>query len=289
MKVNVHFDFESLKVCEGEAGEDQQQTIEMLKEGRVLLSELRNYHGNAESIRVALSNSGDVDVQRASFTTIRPNIESISKFYRLSADISQYASNLAKILTTANDILNNLPSMTLLGEIVLFCFEFDQEKMAKPEIQNDFSFYRRSLGSAATGDEVLPLPTDDANVVSMWLAQALPMMTAVCNALKDNSIVLAHLANVCYGMLYRKSYQENDKSRLVQIMIISAIMYDRVSGKPGGIFASNKEIKVKNYIRLLKRDGGSHTQQLGQCMKYSTLHFNDDSTPSSVKRDLDRL
>jgi len=32
-----------------------------------------------------------------------------------------------------------------LGDLLVFCFNFDQEKMVKPTIQNDFSFYRRIL------------------------------------------------------------------------------------------------------------------------------------------------
>lgn len=208
----------------------------------------------------------------------------------MSLEISQAARTLANELVTVENIKVNLPYVQILGDILLFAFEFDQLKMLKPEIQNDFSFYRRSLGSAAIGNGVLPLPSDEANVVSMWLAGALPMMGSVGSALKEESIVLVHMANIAFGMLARKSCESvEDKVQLVNIMIISLIMYDRVCGVPGGVFTSHSAIKAKKCIQVMKREGGNRAQQLAQCIKYSTIHYNDNTTPKSIKNDLDRL
>lgn len=291
MKIDVDFDINGIVVDASEAHADTiNSTLTILKEARSLLIQLQNYHGNAESIRVALSNSQDADLQRESFSNLCPNIDIIAKFHRFSVEIAKATTTLANELTTVENVKENLTYVQLLGEILLFSFEFDQLKMMKPEIQNDFSFYRRSLGSAAMGNETLPLPSDEANVVSMWLAVGLPMMGSICNALSAESVVLVHVADIAFGMLARKSIvSEEQKMKLVNLMIISVIMYDRVCGVPGGVFTSNSAIKVKKCIQVMKRDGGSRAQQLAQCLKYSTIHYNDISTPKSIKKDLDRL
>jgi hypothetical protein len=291
MKIDVDFNLQTLESYEGEHNEIIQSTTTLLTEARSLLSQLQNYHGNAESIRMALSNSGDADLQRESFSNLCPNIDIIAKFHRLSVEIAQHVTILANELVTIDKVKEHLPFVQLLGNIFLFAFEFDQLKMIKPEIQNDFSFYRRSLDSAAThGNNDIPLPSDEANVVSMWLAVGLPMQGSVSAPLKADSIVLVHMANIAFGMLARKiPVSDDDKIKLVKIMIISVIMYDRVCGVPGGVFTSQSAIKVKRCIQVLKRDGGNNAQQLAQCIKYSTIHYNDNTTPDSIKRDLDRL
>mmetsp|Transcript_36538 Transcript_36538/g.68059 ORF Transcript_36538/g.68059 Transcript_36538/m.68059 type:complete len:300 (+) Transcript_36538:80-979(+) len=289
MKIDVDFNLNGIEPT-GVHASTIESSLHHLSEARNLLKDLVNYHGNGESIRVALSNSQDVDLQRESFSNLCPNIDVIARFHRLSVDIATDAASLANELITVENVKENLTYVKLLGEILLFAFEFDQMKMMKPEIQNDFSFYRRSLGSAATGGDALPLPSDEANVVSMWLAGSLPMMGSICAALASESVVLVHMTHVAFGMLVRKSVESSEeKVKLVNLMIISTIMYDRVCGVPGGVFTSSSAIKVKKCIQVMKRDGGNRAQQLAQCIKYSTIHYNDNSTPKSIKNDLDRL
>ena len=290
MKIDVDFDLHCLDGFEGEHEETIKASINLLKEARSMLAELQNYHGNSESIRVALSNSQDTELQRESFSNLRPNIEIVAKFHRLSIDIAQLVTTISNELVTVEKVKENLPFVQLLGDIFLFAFEFDQLKMIKPEIQNDFSFYRRSLGSVAENGATLPLPSDEANVVSMWLAVGMPMMGSVSAPLKAESTVLVHMTNISFGMLARKIPQsEEEKMKLVKIMIISIIMYDRVCNVPGGVFTSQSAIRVKKCIQVMKRDGGNHAQHLAQSIKYSTIHYNDNSTPDSIKRDLDRM
>ena len=76
----------------------------------------------------------------------------------------------------------------------------------KPELQNDFSFYRRSLGSKAIEPLPKPILADSAQVISMWIAQNLPMMSAIADI---DPLPLAALANVCCGMVIRQVCGEN--------------------------------------------------------------------------------
>ena len=261
-----------------------------LDESPSLLSDLQCYHGNADVIRNALSNSHDVDLQRESFSALRPNIDTIKKCHLLSIEFSQLVSDMAEELESLQSVKDNITSIQLMSDIFLFAFEFDQLKMLKPEIQNDFSFYRRSLGTAATTNEVIPVSANDANGVSMWLADSLPMMTSLCKALKSHPNMLVHMAHISFGMLARKvPMTVDDKAKLVKLMVVASIMYDRVCNIPGGVFVSQSPINIKKCIRIMKRDGGSNKEQLAQCIKYSTLHYNDGSTPNSIRRELERI
>lgn len=116
--------------------------------------------------------------------------------------------------------------------------------MLKPEIQNDFSFYRRSLGSKALSSANVPRPpvsSDLTNVISMWLAQNLPMISSITST-QTRSLAIAHLANICCGMLLRNVCQESEIARVMNTMIAATVIYDRIS--PEGAFVNNSQVRV---------------------------------------------
>ena len=116
--------------------------------------------------------------------------------------------------------------------------------MLKPEIQNDFSFYRRSLGSKALSSAKVskpPVSSDMANVISMWLAQNLPMTSAI-NGRQTRPNAIASLANACCGMIIRDVNPE-ENLKIMNIMVGSTVVYDRISNE--GAFGSNSQIRVK--------------------------------------------
>jgi hypothetical protein len=118
--------------------------------------------------------------------------------------------------------------------------------MLKPEIQNDFSYYRRSLGSKSlsNGDVATPPVTADlANVISMWLAQNLPMISSI-NGRETRSAAIGHLANVCCGLILRNVCQENEVAKVMNIMIAATVIYDRIA--PEGSFSNNSLVKVRH-------------------------------------------
>ena len=65
-----------------------------------------------------------------------------------------------------------------LAEVFDFVLKFDELKMLRPGLQNDFSFYRRSLGKHAQDPNLL-VKDDDASFISLFLAAHIPMMTAL--------------------------------------------------------------------------------------------------------------
>jgi hypothetical protein len=53
----------------------------------------------------------------------------------------------------------------VVGEILDFALKFDEIKMMKSALQNDFSYYRRSMGKR-NFDE-LPVSDEDANLIRL--------------------------------------------------------------------------------------------------------------------------
>lgn len=120
--------------------------------------------------------------------------------------------------------------------------------MLKPEIQNDFSYYRRSLGSKSlsSGDVAKPPVTADlANVISMWLAQNLPMISSI-NGRETRNAAIGHLANVCCGLILRNVCPEDEVTKVMNIMIAATVIYDRIT--PEGSFSNNSLVKVGDTI-----------------------------------------
>ena len=93
------------------------------------------------------------------------------------------------------------PSNTLLLSFP-YMFSHSNAQMMKPELQNDFSFYRRALGSKAVEQLPKPVQPDVAQVISMWVAQNLPMTVSITN---NDPLPLAALANICCGMILRQA------------------------------------------------------------------------------------
>lgn len=250
----------------------------LLERGKVALSKLRNYNGCASIVRKALSDSRNFDLQKTSFEGVSPNIIDISTFYYLSVDIAKVVAELTSRLVHGRvDVFEQHAAIAkCLGDVLLFSFEFDQQKMLKPEIQNDFSFYRRALGTKALDNVLKPVSADVAHVISMWIAQNLPMTNAIINI---DSVPLAALSNLCCGMVQRQTAGPN-LSHILRVMVASIIVFDRVNDI--GAFHPASLIKMRKVVSAIAKFGGEDRVLLSDSLKFSTIHYKDDTTPEAI-------
>lgn len=77
--------------------------------------------------------------------------------------------------------------MKQLAEILEFVLKFDEHKMKTPAIQNDFSYYRRTLTRASltrqdTAEKDLVVGNELANRMSLFYAHATPMLRVLSHA-----------------------------------------------------------------------------------------------------------
>lgn len=74
-----------------------------------------------------------------------------------------------------------------LAEILEFVLKFDEHKMKTPAIQNDFSYYRRTLTRASlarqeSAEKDLVVGNELANRMSLFYAHATPMLRVLSHA-----------------------------------------------------------------------------------------------------------
>jgi hypothetical protein len=125
--------------------------------------------------------------------------------------------------------------------------------MLKPELQNDFSFYRRCITNRAVVAMIseqsleIPVNTDNADYISMWCRQNMPFLGAF-QSINGNINVLHNITNLCAGMILRRDFSAAPSViiHVLTIMVAAFISYDAMA--PEGAFLYTSDIKVSNII-----------------------------------------
>jgi hypothetical protein len=96
-----------------------------------------------------------------------------------------------------------------LCDVLNFVLKFDGAKMMQPHVQNDFSFYRRTLGKMGRDAQ----EAAEASMVSMFIANNAPLMAALVKGTTAASghnmrvkEVIAAIANICCNMVVSDKY-----------------------------------------------------------------------------------
>lgn len=169
--------------------------------------------------------------------------------------------------------LDRHPGLTkLFADILNFVFEFDYLKIRNPTLQNDFSFYRRTLQRGRSnpvennsGSDLRSAINEDdlANRISLFIAYPTPMLKCVIETttkyVQTNRLVksvsdwLASIWFACFQNLNtnnhnkKKSNQhspstENNVTFYLKVMVVSIILYDHID--PNGAFSKYSPINV---------------------------------------------
>lgn len=288
-----------LDFTEGDKGQFEENSIfnvdELLLRSNNVFKKLSTYKGCGAIIQQALKDYQNIDLLRESFETISPNIETICEFYHISSEIVQAIERVTTALQGGFQQFQRQSKLSrILGRLLLFCFEFDQAKMSKPELQNDFSFYRRCLTSPHIESLNKPVAPDLAPEISMWIAESLPMFASITpktvhgkvhRAIPlENTETLAILANICCGMVQRQRCGAS-MPLVFKMMVAATIAFDRASER--GAFHSRSPIKISRVVAVIAKHGGADKGMLQASLKFSTIHFKDADTSNSVKAALD--
>ncbi|KAF9130054.1 Protein fam49a [Linnemannia hyalina] len=298
---DVQLDFEDSSMTEEEL-ESYSNVLHLLEPTPDLLQMLRTYDGCGEYIRQAIGSPGPESEQEA-WDHVRPAVEKLKTFYKYSTSIE---SCLPQILQTLciGDVNKNLerhPGLArILCQLLDFVFEFDSLKMKTPQIQNDFSYYRRCLSRGKLSNEVdlkSAMNEDElANHVSMFYAYPTPMLKTVTEVTtqfvgqhrvrRSVSECLATLAGVCYHTVNNSKKKPNQRAETtafcLRVMVISIIIYDHI--EPQGAFNKSSPINIKNSVKAIHTFGNAtDTPNLISALRFNTKHLNDATTPKTIK------
>jgi len=272
--------------------------------GRVLnradeiVEHLSNYKGCGDLIRKAIT-SPSSENEDAAWAAVLPCVDRLRDFYDYSLELEQCVPKLLTALCKdipVNALQDNQALAKLLANLFDFVLRFDDLKMTNPAIQNDFSYYRRTLNRlklSKTQDRQVTIKDDLANRMSLFYAYPTPMMKCLSETTQkflssskindQATLTLATMANACNSMVERARFK-NESTNLFSLRAMTAaiVLYDHVHTV--GAFHKRSPVNIKGCVLTLKNHKPAPPESLLNALRFTTVHLNDDDTPSSIKQ-----
>uniref|UniRef100_A0A8C8APU4 CYRIA/CYRIB Rac1 binding domain-containing protein n=3 Tax=Neoaves TaxID=3078114 RepID=A0A8C8APU4_9STRI len=255
----------------------------------------------------AIQNPGDLRLQERAWSAVCPLVAKLKRFYEFSLRLENALRSLLEALTSppyapTQHLEREQALAKQFAEILHFTLSFDELKMTNPAIQNDFSYYRRTISRNRINnlqlDAESEVNNEMANRMSLFYAEATPMLKTLSNAttkfvsenktlpIEDTTDCLSTMACVCRVMLETPEYRSrftNTETLLfcMRVMVGVIILYDHVH--PVGAFAKTSKIDMKGCIKVLKDQPSTSTEGLLNALRYTTRHLNDDTTSKQIR------
>jgi len=270
----------------------------VLVKGPAILDRLFKYEGCEEFIRKAITQPG-AETEESAWNAVLPAVDQLQEFYDFSLELESCFPKLVVALckNDPKDSLANQQALAKqLADVFDFVLRFDDSKLVNPAIQNDFSYYRRTLNRMKLSKKDLNIKIRDdlANRMSLFFAYPTPMMnvlneTTVKFLSQDTTVprenvtvALATMANVCHDMVAQKRFDSNNTNMFcLRAMTGAIILFDHLHAQ--GAFARKSPINIKGCITVLK-SFPSGTDGLLNALRFTTIHLNDPDTPNAIKQ-----
>jgi len=292
-------DFENAQPSEEESDLHSKMST-VLDKCNVILDRLFHYSGCEEYIRKAITTPGP-ETEEAAWNAVLPAVDQLQEFFDYAMELETWFPRLLVALckdsSTKHGLQNQQALAKQLASVFDFVLRFDDAKMTNPAIQNDFSYYRRTLNRMKISKKEMNIKIRDelANRMSLFFAYPTPMMKVIGDTttkfLSSDSTVprenvtfsLATMANVCQHMVANHKFQsDNTNMFCLRAMTGSIILFDHVDVQ--GAFAKKSPINIKGAITTLKTYPTSPTDGLLNALRFTTVHLNDPQTPNAIKQ-----
>uniref|UniRef100_A0A3Q0T7B6 Family with sequence similarity 49 member Ba n=1 Tax=Amphilophus citrinellus TaxID=61819 RepID=A0A3Q0T7B6_AMPCI len=301
---NFFLDFENAQPSQSET-EVWEKVNQVLTEAQVILEDLQAYRGAGEEIRQAIQNPSVEGVQEKAWSAVVPLVIKLKTFYEFSQKLETSLQCLLDVLTSSSSTpTQHLEQKQALARqfahILHFTLRFDELKMTNPAIQNDFSYYRRTISRMRINNLSVSNEVNNelANRMSLFYASATPMLKTLSDAtskfvsdhpevpIENTTDCLSTMASVCKVMLDTPEYRSRFASEetvlfCLRVMVGVIILYDHVH--PAGAFVKTSNIDMKGCIRVLKEQPPSSVEGLLNALRYTTKHLNDETTSKQIK------
>lgn len=292
----------------------------ILSHKTAILRIIDGYSGANEEVKAAMSNPSE-ETELICFSKLLQNVELISNIFNYSLAFEQILPptlhalcgspkshmDLNERRTVAyNAVHSKTALLQRIIELFAYVITFDNVRMMRPLVANDFSYYRRMLPKYHSHPSVaaqIKVHDDDASVIALFTALHNPVFSAVLKSVKsaaDNTGVpleclpsfggngvnngpgigggdmvkdlLATVANTCLFNLKAAIDKGGDvrSEPLIQAakaMSVAATLYDHIT--IGGVFAKKSTVRIRDIIDLLLKHF-SHESSIIGLLKYST-------------------
>uniref|UniRef100_A0A7N9IFJ3 CYFIP related Rac1 interactor B n=1 Tax=Macaca fascicularis TaxID=9541 RepID=A0A7N9IFJ3_MACFA len=241
---------------------------------------------------LAIQHPADEKLQEKAWGAVVPLVGKLKKFYEFSQRLEAALRGLLGALTsTPYSPTQHLEREQALAkqfaEILHFTLRFDELKMTNPAIQNDFSYYRRTLSRMrinnvpAEGEN--EVNNELANRMSLFYAEATPMLKTLSDATTKfvSEVSIPKTLNTVLKEYRSRFTNEETVSFCLRVMVGVIILYDHVH--PVGAFAKTSKIDMKGCIKVLKDQPPNSVEGLLNALRYTTKHLNDETTSKQIK------
>mmetsp|Transcript_28561 Transcript_28561/g.39437 ORF Transcript_28561/g.39437 Transcript_28561/m.39437 type:complete len:305 (+) Transcript_28561:79-993(+) len=284
----IVIDFDNVKPSSKEL-EIYNQVQKILNQCPTVLTLLIEYKNCTKLCSTAMSSPSKESEEKA-FNALLKSVKTVSVFYSFSQDLKKCVPVLLNELSkpaeeTKQSLQDSQALVKQFANILNFVLTFDQIRMMRPHLSNDFSYYRRYLSKFSTRDDIV-VKADEASAMALFTARHCPMMVSLSSAtaacLEQNHNVtnaMSAMANACLAMLKNKRFDSVETNKYVaKAMTGAVILFDHVD--PNGVFYKSP-VDIKGVIKFLKK-AEFDTESLLATIRFSSKHFKDDNTPSSI-------
>jgi len=294
-QIDFFLDFNDVEEPVGPSLEIFNHVRGILERSSDILDGLSEYQGCTTQIHQAITDPTPPN-ESAAWEVLLPAVDLLRDLYLYSNEIGDASKQLLPPLSDAAQLRDQAALAKLLCELFNFILKFDDLKMVNPHIQNDFSFFRRSMGKlkASGNADRINVADDVANKMSLFYAYPTPMMNMLTQLVKEQNLGVANeeivaglslLANVCLDMVENNRFPDDPELNLfcLRAMTAAIVLVDHVS-ENGGVFSRRSPVNIKTAILTLReKDATLGTEGLLNCLKYTTQTLNSEATPTSIK------
>ncbi|KAI9207593.1 uncharacterized protein BJ171DRAFT_278041 [Polychytrium aggregatum] len=262
------------------------------------LDVMSHYNGCGDYIRRAIS-TPNRETEEAAWKAVCPAVSNLKDCYEFSQRLED-AFPRALHFFCQGDIGRNLESHQAtakrLADMLHFASKFDEIKMNNPNIQNDFSFYRRTLSRMRMSNtqRAVIVNEDLANRMSLFYAHATPMTKSLIDSTQvalsrrnfsEEALTdcLSILCAICYNIVSKNAGANQPLTDFcLRVIVVSVVLYDNVT--QAGAFSKGSKLNIRSTVRLIQQFGGAHANSLMNALRYTTVHLNDEATPKGIKQ-----
>ncbi|KAJ2487326.1 hypothetical protein EV174_000602 [Coemansia sp. RSA 2320] len=241
---------------------------QILIAGRELLLKIRAYQDGTNEVRAAISKPTPEN-EEAAWRKIGPSVMLLKECFEHSQSLDRIIPDiLDELCSQVNDYDigktdRNRGLARLLADLMQNAFEFDLLKLSVPAIQNDFSYYRRTLPRMVKSqDEAIVsnvIPQDVSNRMTLFYAYHNPMVKTVVESAsqfakdsRNEQLVLDCISALAAGSFntVKQGKADSPESERLCVLVLATccILYDWIS--PSGIGGEQSSIDSKAVLNL---------------------------------------
>lgn len=295
----VDIDLEAIEPTDGEK-KMYDEVDAVLSKREEIISELEDYKGCQHLAKAAMgtvgkgskTSSDDSSAEKTCFDALIGAVNKIVLFNEYAEEIGAMFPRLLAFLSqdTEGKSMAGLDKQQALaiqlGQLLDFALKFDGLRMMKPQLSNDFSYYRRLLPKYSSTHPGITVKEDLASSMALFTAEPTPMtnklIKTTLKTMENNpgvTVVLSTLANSCMLMLKQNRFTNPETTLFcVRAMTGAFVLFDHVDEV--GAFAKKSHVDVKQVVNILKKDWSKETSLINS-IRYSTKNFS--TAPDNVQ------